>query len=88
MSYRDEGQAMRRADQTSARQNAARPCGSCGESFQSVRRDAQFCSDACRQRAHRKRRRVRSLLLLFTPAQRQELRRHLDHLDGASDAAR
>ena len=30
-----------------------RACGVCGVSFQSVRRDALYCSAACRQKAHR-----------------------------------
>ena len=28
-------------------------CASCGESFKPTRSDARFCSDRCRQRAHR-----------------------------------
>lgn len=30
-------------------------CQECGDAFQAKRRDARFCSDSCRQRAHRKR---------------------------------
>jgi hypothetical protein len=28
-------------------------CAKCGESFKPTRSDARFCSDRCRQRAHR-----------------------------------
>jgi hypothetical protein len=34
-------------------------CGQCGEPFLAKRWDAKYCSDACRQRAYRRRRRVR-----------------------------
>ena len=54
----------------------ARPptiCATCGEKFKGKRTDARFCSDACRQRAHRsksvtvKRGRTRTFLLAGTP---------------------
>lgn len=32
-----------------------RECEQCGETFEPVRRDAKFCSAACKQRRHRKR---------------------------------
>jgi hypothetical protein len=32
-----------------------RACSSCGTEFVTTRRDARFCSDACRQRAFRQR---------------------------------
>jgi hypothetical protein len=32
-----------------------RPCRSCEKKFNPARRDAKYCSDACRQRAHRAR---------------------------------
>ena len=35
--------------------HVARSCGQCGASYRPQRADARFCSDACRQRAHRQR---------------------------------
>ena len=31
----------------------ASACAACGEKFKGKRKDARFCSDTCRQRAHR-----------------------------------
>jgi hypothetical protein len=35
------------------RRQRAKPCAQCGEPFKGKRKDAKFCSDTCRQAAHR-----------------------------------
>lgn len=42
--------------------NDGRVCEACGDSFVPKRTDARYCGDACRQRAHRERRKAASLI--------------------------
>lgn len=46
--------AKRKARRIRARQARRKPCAACGKEFRGKRKDARFCSPACRQRAHRK----------------------------------
>jgi hypothetical protein len=46
--------AKRKARRVEARQARRKPCAACGKVFRGKRKDARFCSAACRQRAHRK----------------------------------
>ena len=45
--------AKRKARRIKARQARQKPCAACGKEFRGKRKDARFCSGACRQRAHR-----------------------------------
>ena len=47
------GPILHNGETTSLRR--ARMCGGCGEPYRPQRSDSQFCSDRCRQRAHRQR---------------------------------
>lgn len=46
--------AKRKARRIKARQARRKPCAICGNEFRGKRKDARYCSPACRQRAHRK----------------------------------
>src|SRR5262249_17935297 len=43
------------ADANQENPMSPRNCSACGKTFEPTRADAQYCSDACRQRAHRNR---------------------------------
>ncbi len=45
--------AKRKATRIRTRQARRKPCAACGKEFRGKRKDARFCSNACRQRAHR-----------------------------------
>ncbi len=45
--------AKRKARRIKVRQARQKPCAVCGKTFKGKRSDARFCSNACRQRAHR-----------------------------------
>ena len=45
--------AKRKARRVRLRQARQKPCASCGKGFRGKRTDARFCSNTCRQRAHR-----------------------------------
>jgi hypothetical protein len=51
---RRKWRANSRANRKARRQWRLRACAACGKEFQGKRKDARYCSDACRQRAHRK----------------------------------
>jgi hypothetical protein len=50
----DRASARRRELRAQRRAAKAALCATCGTKFQGKREDARFCSDTCRQRAHRK----------------------------------
>jgi hypothetical protein len=50
----DRASARRRELRAQRRAARAALCATCGTKFRGKRKDARFCSDTCRQRAHRK----------------------------------
>jgi hypothetical protein len=44
-----------RARNARRRKSTPKPCETCGETFTPIRADANYCSNACRQRAYRQR---------------------------------
>jgi hypothetical protein len=72
-----EAERRRQAERRRARKRMmtrAIPCGGCGDPFKPPRKDARYCSPACRQRAHRQRVTDRTTSAARTSQTRNEAR--------------